>query len=130
MTRADLALKTGFLTQYVGTTERGDRLPNIRNLRRFADALNVAPSMFLEGSLRKSDVKNSRIATWDTETVLCERVIQIRTAKGLTRQQVAMRAGLDINHLWRMENGKMIFTLPTLIAICKALGIKASEVID
>ena len=105
-------------------------MPNIRNLRRFADALNVAPSMFLEGSLRKSDVKNSRIATWDTETVLCERVIQIRTAKGLTRQQVAMRAGLDINHLWRMENGKMIFTLPTLIAICKALGIKASEVID
>lgn len=57
-------------------------------------------------------------------------VIQrIRKERGMTQEQLAERVGVDPNSISRIERGRLIPALPTLIDVCNALGIGADAVL-
>ena len=57
-------------------------------------------------------------------------VIQrIRKERGMTQEQLAERVGVDPNSISRIERGRLIPALPTLIDICNALEIGADAVL-
>jgi transcriptional regulator with XRE-family HTH domain len=53
----------------------------------------------------------------------------LRTLKGLTLQQLAFEADMEISQVHRVEKGKINPTLTTLNALAKGLGISLSELI-
>jgi len=64
--------------------------------------------------------------------MLCARVDRIVTAMAescLNPQQIADKAGVSINIVYRMRRGYMV-KLDGFGKVCKALGIKPEEVID
>lgn len=57
-------------------------------------------------------------------------VIQrIRKDRGMTQEQLAEKVGIDPNSISRIERGRLIPALPTLIDICNALEIGADMVL-
>ena len=57
-------------------------------------------------------------------------VIQrIRKDRGMTQEQLAEKVGVDPNSISRIERGRLIPALPTLIDICNALEIGADLVL-
>lgn len=57
-------------------------------------------------------------------------VIQrIRKERGMTQEQLGEKVGVDPNSISRIERGRLIPALPTLIDICNALGIGADTVL-
>ena len=57
-------------------------------------------------------------------------VIQrIRKERGMTQEQLAEKVGIDSNSISRIERGRLIPALPTLIDICNALKIGADAVL-
>ena len=57
-------------------------------------------------------------------------VIQrIRKDRGMTQEQLAEQVGIDPNSISRIERGRLIPALPTLIDICNALEIGADAVL-
>ena len=53
----------------------------------------------------------------------------LRTLKGLTLQQLAFEADMEISQVHRVEKGKINPTLTTLNALAKGLGISLGELI-
>ncbi len=53
----------------------------------------------------------------------------LRTLKGLTLQQLAFEAEMEISQVHRVEKGKINPTLTTLNALAKGLGITLTELI-
>ena len=56
-----------------------------------------------------------------------ERIIELRTAKGLTTNKLANLAGVSQSHLREIELGKRNPTVETLSFFCDALGISLSD---
>lgn len=57
-------------------------------------------------------------------------VIQrIRRERGMTQEQLGETVGVDPNSISRIERGRLIPALPTLIDICNALGIGADTIL-
>ena len=57
-------------------------------------------------------------------------VIQrIRKEHGMTQEQLAEKVGIDPNSISRIERGRLIPALPTLIDICNALEIGADAIL-
>ncbi len=54
----------------------------------------------------------------------------LRTLKGLTLQQLAFEAEMEISQVHRLEKGKINPTLTTLNALAKGLGITLTELIS
>ena len=57
------------------------------------------------------------------------RLRELRTTQGLTLQQVAERASIDLSTLSRLEAGKRRLALDHLPALAAALGVSADELI-
>jgi transcriptional regulator with XRE-family HTH domain len=57
------------------------------------------------------------------------RLRELRTARGMTLQQVADRANLDVSTLSRLESGKRRLALDHLPALAAALGISTDELL-
>jgi transcriptional regulator with XRE-family HTH domain len=57
------------------------------------------------------------------------RLRELRTAQGLTLQQVAGRAQLDVSTLSRLEAGKRRLALDHIPALASALGVSADELL-
>jgi transcriptional regulator with XRE-family HTH domain len=57
------------------------------------------------------------------------RLRELRTEQGLTLQQVAERANIDLSTLSRLEAGKRRLALDHLPALAAALGVSADELI-
>jgi transcriptional regulator with XRE-family HTH domain len=57
------------------------------------------------------------------------RLRELRTAQGLTLQQVAERAAVDVSTLSRLEAGKRRLALDHLPALAAALGVSADELL-
>lgn len=55
------------------------------------------------------------------------RVMQIRTQKGLTQQEISRRTGIDGSYLSRIENRHLEPRPTTLRKIAEALGVSLSE---
>ena len=58
------------------------------------------------------------------------RLRELRTERGLTLQQVAERASLDISTLSRLEAGKRRLALDHVPALAAALGVSADELLS
>jgi transcriptional regulator with XRE-family HTH domain len=56
-----------------------------------------------------------------------EKIKNLRTAKGLTLEQLAFEADIELSQVHRVEKGKINPTLTTLIALAKGLGITLAE---
>jgi len=52
-----------------------------------------------------------------------------REEADLTQEQVAFSAGIDRAHLSLLENDHKSPTVDTLVRICRALGVAASEIL-
>lgn len=58
------------------------------------------------------------------------RAIQrIRKERGMTQEQLAEKVGIDPNSISRIERGRLIPALPTLIDICNALESGADSIL-
>ncbi len=57
------------------------------------------------------------------------RLRQLRTERGLTLQQVAERANIDLSTLSRLESGKRRLALDHLPGLAAALGVSADELL-
>ena len=57
------------------------------------------------------------------------RLRELRTERGLTLQQVAERASIDVSTLSRLEAGKRRLALDHLPALAAALGVSADELL-
>jgi transcriptional regulator with XRE-family HTH domain len=55
---------------------------------------------------------------------------QLRLKKGLTLEQLAFEADIELSQVHRVEKGKVNPTLTTLIAIAKGLGVNLSEIFN
>lgn len=58
---------------------------------------------------------------------LGERLIELRTAKGLTTNKLANLAGVSQSHLREIELGKRNPTVETLSYFCDVLGVSLSD---
>ena len=64
--------------------------------------------------------------------MVCAKIDQIMTAMAascLSPQEIAQKAGVSINIIYRIRRGYLI-KLDSFGKVCKALGIKPEEVID
>ena len=57
------------------------------------------------------------------------RLREVRTERGLTLQQVAQRAGIDLSTLSRLESGKRRLALDHLPPLARALGVATDELL-
>lgn len=58
-----------------------------------------------------------------------ERLKQLRHKTGLTLEQLAFEADIELSQVHRVEKGKINPTLTTLIALAKGLGIPLAELV-
>ena len=58
-----------------------------------------------------------------------EKLKTLRTTKGLTLEQLAFEADIELSQVHRVEKGKINPTLTTLIALSKGLGISIAELV-
>ena len=61
--------------------------------------------------------------------MLGDELSEARLAQGLSQEQLAAQAGVTREYISKLENGRSSPTVDTLLAICSALGIKASQII-
>lgn len=63
-------------------------------------------------------------------TLLGDRIRSIREKKGLTQEDLADKASIDVSYLAKIENGYVNTTIRYLIKISRALGVKAKDLLD
>lgn len=56
-----------------------------------------------------------------------ERIIELRTARGITTNKLANMAGVSQSHLREIELGKRNPTVETLSFFCDALGVSLAD---
>jgi transcriptional regulator with XRE-family HTH domain len=61
---------------------------------------------------------------------LGEELKRARETAGMTQEQVAIVAGIDRAHLSLLEIDHKSPTVDTLVRICRALGVPASEILS
>lgn len=64
-----------------------------------------------------------------TTLEIARKIKEIRERKGLTQAEVAKKAGLDSNSYAKIERGDNRPYGITLVKICKALGVKSSDIL-
>lgn len=58
-----------------------------------------------------------------------ERLRALRTAKGLTLEQLAFAADIELSQVYRIETGKVNPTLTTIIVLANGLDITVAELV-
>jgi transcriptional regulator with XRE-family HTH domain len=56
-----------------------------------------------------------------------QRIREIRKAKGLTQEGLALLSGIDRGYMGHIERGEKNATLITVFTICEALGISPKD---
>src|SRR5690348_974439 len=80
-------------------------------------------------AMKANDERSSRPATEPVDARVRRRLRELRTERGLTLQQVAERANLDVSTLSRLESGKRRLALDHLPGLAAALGVSADELL-
>lgn len=60
---------------------------------------------------------------------LADRIEYLRKEKGLSKEKLAVKAGLNRAYFWDIENGRNI-SIKTAYKIAQALGVKLSELFN
>ncbi len=58
------------------------------------------------------------------------RIVQIRTERGISQQDLAARCNFEKSNMSRIEYGRTNMTLVTLLTISRALGAKLRDLVD
>ncbi|HJE88839.1 helix-turn-helix domain-containing protein [Rikenella microfusus] len=58
------------------------------------------------------------------------RIVQIRTERGISQQDLAARCNFEKSNMSRIEYGRTNMTLVTLLTISRALGVKLRDLVD
>lgn len=61
--------------------------------------------------------------------MLGEELRQRRLAAGLSQEELAEKAGIDRTYVSLLERDERIPTVNVLIGVCRAMGVRASDVI-
>ena len=61
--------------------------------------------------------------------MLGEELRQRRLAAGLSQEQLADKAGIDRTYVSLLERDERIPTVNVLIGVCRAMGVRASDVL-
>lgn len=108
LTLETVAQKVGISASYLSQVERELATPAISTLRRLAEALQVAPNQLVPTA--QQDSLGAKLKT-------------LRTNLGLSRADVAQRAGVSVSLVAQIENGRTHPSLETLQRISDVLGI-------
>ncbi|MBX9616868.1 MAG: helix-turn-helix domain-containing protein [Caulobacteraceae bacterium] len=65
----------------------------------------------------------------DWRAIVGRNVRQLRQAKGLTQEQLAFEAGLDLTYVGGIERGKRNPSLLVMVALAKALGADVAALV-
>lgn len=71
----------------------------------------------------------NKLRNEETHLQFGEKLKTLRTAKGLTLEQLAFEAEMEISQVHRVEKGKINPTLTTLTALASGLGITIAELL-
>jgi transcriptional regulator with XRE-family HTH domain len=55
------------------------------------------------------------------------RILQERTVRKMTKEDLAARVGLSSRYIWRLESGRLNVQLPNLARIAKGLGLTIAQ---
>ncbi len=83
------------------------------------DYFLICATLVLMNNLRDKDIL----------TEFGNKLKELRTLKGLTLQELAFEAEMEISQVHRVEKGKINPTLTTLVALSKGLGITLAELV-
>jgi transcriptional regulator with XRE-family HTH domain len=89
-------------------------------LRRLQPLRDLPSSFALRANRSSEETVEARVR---------RRLRELRTSRGLTLQQVADRANIDLSTLSRLEAGKRRLALDHLPSLAAALGVSADELI-
>ncbi|WP_365331385.1 helix-turn-helix transcriptional regulator [uncultured Rikenella sp.] len=73
------------------------------------------------------------ITTREMEEILYRigrRIVQLRTERGISQQDLAARCNFEKSNMSRIEYGRTNVTLSTLWTISRALGVKLRDLVD
>ena len=130
LSRRQLAEPIGFIHQYIGTTERAKRLPNIRNIVRLAQGLQIQPSELLKETFDPNCLDAPRVYEYITKDILAERIKQQRIEQGLTRNKVYLGTNISTDALYSLERATHWPDTHTLIPLCNYYACSVSKFID
>lgn len=108
-TLQSLSMLTDLSVTYLSEIERGERLPPFTTMRKIARIFKVPVSIFIS-----SERKNLFVG---------EKLKNVRTAKGLTQEQLAKYAGISPGLIAQLESGKVNPSIKTLEKLCRILGV-------
>lgn len=96
-----------------------------RGAKRTTSAVKRTPKKLPKPTPRhKIAVKTSRLLS-----ALGETLRRLRKAKGLTQQDAAERADLDLRHYKKIEAGEQNFNLGTLAQLARGFGVEAFKLV-
>ena len=61
---------------------------------------------------------------------LAKKLRQLREAKGLSQEDLALKSNLGRSYYWRVEQGRINMTLETLVKLSNALGVDIAVLFD
>ena len=124
LTKAELGQRADLLPQYISTTENCRRLPSLRNLSKFANALNVEFSTFVPGE----DIGNSYEFAGDKS--VSEAFKNVREKDNLTIAEVGRITGLGQSTISQIERRVRVASLPTVLAFCRQMNIEVRNILS
>ena len=130
LSRRQLAEPIGFIHQYIGTTELAKRLPNVRNIVRLAQGLQIQPSELLKETFDPNCLEAPRVYEYITRDILAQRVKQRRIEQGLAREKVCVGMNKSSDTLYSLERGTRWPASETLIALSIYYACSVSKFID
>jgi transcriptional regulator with XRE-family HTH domain len=65
----------------------------------------------------------------DINIAVGERIVKLRKARSITRDQLAELTGLHRSHLYRLEKGHQSMSLDSLRAIADALDVRVTRLL-
>ncbi|MDI6871781.1 MAG: helix-turn-helix transcriptional regulator [Bacillota bacterium] len=108
LTLEAVAQKVGISASYLSQIERDLATPSVATLRQLSEVLQVTPGQLVPPGRRDS---------------LGAKLKTLRTNLGLSRGEVAQRAGVSVSLVAQIENGRTNPSLETLQRISDVLGI-------
>ncbi|MBN8607579.1 MAG: helix-turn-helix transcriptional regulator [Caulobacterales bacterium] len=64
------------------------------------------------------------------ERIVCANVLRLREARGLTQEQLAVDAGLDVTYLREIEKGEANPTVKKIAGLAEALGVFPADLFE
>lgn len=108
LTLESVARQVGVSASYLSQIERDLATPAVSTLRRLSEVLQVIPGQLLPPA--RHDSLGAKLKT-------------LRTNLGLSRAEVAQRAGVSVSLVAQIENGRAHPSLETLQRLSDVLGI-------